>query len=150
MDCQHLCIFQHHSWLSNLNEGVQYGLVERSFFPELTAITCDDSCDPVIYDRATQMCTVVSKFPRKTWETVGAQTVCDSELMKSHGYAGGLNFKVCMYSANRYIQVKSPACNKSLLIDMLQSKLALLPIAQKSEGAPGQYRQRMPSRLWHV
>ena len=39
---------------SDLTEGLQYCLVERSFVPEFTAITYDDSRDPMIYDRATR------------------------------------------------------------------------------------------------
>ena len=44
-------------------------------FPQLTTIACDDSSDPVIYDRATRR-RIVSKFPRKTWGATHAQTVC--------------------------------------------------------------------------
>ena len=69
--CEHL--FIHPSFLaSNLTEGMQYGLVECNFFPELTSVMCDNSSDPVMYDRTTWRC-VYSSFqvPQKDLGSCG-------------------------------------------------------------------------------
>ena len=57
-----ICSSIHQSFLaSNLTEGMQYGLVEHNFFPELTSVMCGNSSDPVMYDCTTQRC-VYSSF----------------------------------------------------------------------------------------
>ena len=52
-NCHQLFILQHHSWLSDLTEGIRY-------------VSCrfNDSCESVMYSCVTRTCnTVVSKFP---------------------------------------------------------------------------------------
>ena len=59
-----LLILQHHSWFSNLTEGIKYCLVECSFFPGTHHhfMWCSN------YIRSCNTYTVGSKFPRKALE----------------------------------------------------------------------------------